>query len=185
MSAPYYHWLTEFLDKERPKTIVEIGVLRGKLTRKILNSNCKEFIKEYWCVDPWKPYKEFSDTQNIKKENDWPQERWDKLHDTLCSYYPYFPALRIMRMISLEAAAIFKKADYKFDMVFIDDDHRYEEVVKGIKAWYPLVKEGGLLTGHDYNSKVEIYKEGVIKAVDERFGANIEVTHDVWVHRKE
>ena len=182
MSRPYYQWFTDFIIKERPKTIVEIGVFRAKLTLKILKSEASKFINSYWAIDPWKLYPEFSDRYERKW---WPQERWNKMHDKLCTKYPWFPALRIMRMTSLEAAAIFKKANYKFDLVFIDDDHEYESVKNGIEAWYPLVNSGGLLTGHDYNDKVSLYKEGVIKAVDERFGYDIEVVHDIWIHRKD
>jgi len=69
--------------------------------------------------------------------------------------------------------------------VVATDDHEYESVKNGIEAWYPLVNSGGLLTGHDYNDKVSLYKEGVIKAVDERFGYDIEVVHDIWIHRKD
>ncbi len=49
----------------------------------------------------------------------------------------------------------------KLDIVFIDGDHRYEEVKADIEAWLPHVREGGILCGHDYNF------EGVQKAVKE------------------
>lgn len=50
------------------------------------------------------------------------------------------------------------------DMVFIDGDHEYEEVKRDIALWRPLVKKGGLLSGHDYKAW-----PGVTKAVDEIF----------------
>ena len=181
MSAPYYEWFKDFIIQEKPKSIAEIGVFKAKLTLKILKSEASKFIANYWAIDPWKLYPEFSDAYEKKW---WPQERWDKLHDNLCRFYPWFPSLRVMRMTSLEAAIIFKKADYKFDLVFIDDDHAYEAVKDGIEAWYPLVKEGGLLCGHDYNYKVSLHREGVIRAVDERFGSDFDVVHDIWIHRK-
>jgi glycosyltransferase involved in cell wall biosynthesis len=33
---------------------------------------------------------------------------------------------------------------------YIDADHRYESVVSDIQAWWPKVRPGGILSGHDY-----------------------------------
>lgn len=38
----------------------------------------------------------------------------------------------------------------KVDMVFIDDGHRYEDVIRDISSWVPLMRSGGLICGHDY-----------------------------------
>lgn len=47
--------------------------------------------------------------------------------------------------------------------IFVDGGHSYEQVIKDLKAWYPKLKEGGIIAGHDYDSP------GVIKAVKEFF----------------
>ncbi|MBU1343732.1 MAG: class I SAM-dependent methyltransferase [Proteobacteria bacterium] len=36
------------------------------------------------------------------------------------------------------------------DLIFIDADHRYENVRKDILKWYPKLKNNGVLCGHDY-----------------------------------
>ena len=41
--------------------------------------------------------------------------------------------------------------DEFFDYVYIDGDHEYESVKADIVAWYPKVKKGGILGGHDVN----------------------------------
>lgn len=38
----------------------------------------------------------------------------------------------------------------RIDFVFIDGDHSYECVMEDICLWYPKVKQGGLVCGHDY-----------------------------------
>ena len=53
--------------------------------------------------------------------------------------------------------------DNSLDFVFIDATHEYDSVKEDIKLWYPKVKEGGILAGHDYNTKFP----GVDKAVNE------------------
>ena len=61
-----------------------------------------------------------------------------------------------------------------FDYVYIDGDHEYDAVKKDLVAWYPKVKVGGMLAGHDYgmhevSSAVTEFKNsnGI---PDERFG---------------
>ena len=49
---------------------------------------------------------------------------------------------------SAESAAQFK--DGEFWAVFVDAAHDYDSVVRDISAWWPKVKDGGILAGHDY-----------------------------------
>ena len=51
---------------------------------------------------------------------------------------------------SLDASIEF--ADGSLDFVYIDANHRYFEVARDIRAWWPKVKATGLLCGHDYFS---------------------------------
>lgn len=60
-------------------------------------------------------------------------------------------------------ATSFKFIDNSLDFIYIDANHQYEYVKKDIEAWYPKIKEGGYLTGHDYGG----YWKGVKRAVDE------------------
>jgi len=54
-----------------------------------------------------------------------------------------------------------------FDMIFIDANHTYEDCLADIQRWWPLVKKGGVLAGHDY---LHAAFPGVAKAFDEVFG---------------
>ena len=60
--------------------------------------------------------------------------------------------------------------DEYFDFVFIDADHKYESVKQDIEDWYPKVRKGGILAGHDYAQS----QHGIRKAVDDRFGNKVE-----------
>jgi predicted O-methyltransferase YrrM len=47
-----------------------------------------------------------------------------------------------------EAYKLFE--DESIDFLFIDADHSFEAVKKDLKLWYPKVKTGGIIAGHDY-----------------------------------
>jgi len=53
-------------------------------------------------------------------------------------------------------------ADDYFDFVYIDASHAYKNVKVDINDWWPKVKIGGIIGGHDY-----FYFVGVKNAVDE------------------
>ena len=62
--------------------------------------------------------------------------------------------------------------DESLDWVFIDADHRYESTKADLEAWFPKVRKGGVISGHDYKhftvpTPSGDYVFGVIKAVDE------------------
>lgn len=49
--------------------------------------------------------------------------------------------------------------DESISLCFIDASHLYENVLKDLRAWWPKIKKGGLLAGHDFPG------DGVKKAV--------------------
>ena len=56
---------------------------------------------------------------------------------------------RPVRMTSLEAADCYD--DKSLDFVFIDAAHDYDSIHADILAWFPKVKIGGVIAGHDFN----------------------------------
>jgi hypothetical protein len=54
----------------------------------------------------------------------------------------------MIRAKSEIAADIFP--DNSLDFVYIDANHAYQYVVQDIQLWYPKVKPGGYICGHDY-----------------------------------
>lgn len=73
---------------------------------------------------------------------------------------------RIVREPSVVAAASF--AERSLDFVYIDAAHDIESVREDIAAWYPRVRPGGILAGHDYlDGPLGGMTCGVKSAVDE------------------
>ena len=43
----------------------------------------------------------------------------------------------------------------EFDFIFIDADHKYEPIKRDIEYFFPHVKSGGIMAGHDFEHHVE------------------------------
>jgi hypothetical protein len=74
-------------------------------------------------------------------------------------------------------------ADESVWAVYVDADHREEQTGQHIDAWWPKLKAGGIMSGHDFN---DVFP-GVEKAVRKRFGDNFKRTgtkQEVWWARK-
>ena len=56
--------------------------------------------------------------------------------------------MTLIRKSSLDAASDFE--DGSLDFVYIDANHAFEYVVADIAAWTPKVRDGGVVSGHDY-----------------------------------
>lgn len=88
-------------------------------------------------------------------------------HTTLESFLratERYSNVKHLAMTSAQASQIVKK---KFDMVFIDAMHGYEDVRADIEAWEPKIRDQGIMVFHDYKHPDF---PGVQRAVEEKFG---------------
>jgi hypothetical protein len=123
--------------------IAEIGVERGALTDAILLA-CELDI--YYLVDPWRPY--ISPSRYFNQARFQVQDVWDDLYDYVCKKFS--DRTIILRLPSVEAAKLFEPSS--LDFVFIDGNHSYEAVSEDIHAWLPILRDAGILAGHDYGN---------------------------------
>jgi len=135
------------------QTIVEVGCKEGRTTSFLLANLPDVHVT---AIDPWAPLpnqaEDYSDHDFGKIE----REFWDKVKD-------HRDRLTMMRTTSLDAATQF--ADGSVDVVFIDAGHDEPNCSADIDAWWPKVKVGGVLCGHDYQQKFP----GVMRAVASHF----------------
>lgn len=101
----------------------EIGVQTGYNALNIFESG---WSGELVCIDNWvRPY-EFNEARERLKEK----------------------RATFIQHDSSEAASLIGNAT--LDFVFIDAGHAYEEVKRDYEAWFPKVRVGGIVSGHDY-----------------------------------
>lgn len=113
----------------KPSTWVEIGTRFGESALLILSF---PHIETLHCVDPYN--KQFQDILNTRLQTPIKQNRV-KFH--------------FEKSTSFATTVL----DNSIDGVYIDGDHSYESVSEDIAVWYPKIKSGGFLCGHDYNEK--------------------------------
>ena len=167
---------SRFVEQLECGKIVEVGSWKGKSTAylavEIINSGKKISIDT---VDTWKG------SPNEECHVNDPYVKTDGLYSLFLSNIEKVSSvINPIRMASLDAAKLYD--DNSIDIVFIDACHAYECVKEDIDAWYPKVKTGGVIAGHDYNHHSF---PGVIRAVNEAFGKDkIELIELCWVYRK-
>jgi len=139
--------------ENKPITVVEIGTFEGENAANIL----KELnVEKLYIIDPYKSYAEFG-TRDPETEEKLP--------------LAYYRAKKRLNKYKDKIVLLKKKSDEsvndipKADFVYIDGNHAYEFVKNDIKNYFPKVKDGGILAGHDITN-VKFNKD-IVKAVME------------------
>jgi predicted O-methyltransferase YrrM len=148
----------------------EIGVLYGDTSLYLLHQFRNLYL---FSVDPYLPYDEPNRTAaDLARYEGYARKQLE----------PFGSQSIMVKKTSVEAAPSIP--DESLDFVFIDAQHTYEACTEDIRTWFPKVRRGGLLTGHDYRW------DGVNRAVHE-FAQKMNLrgyftpgASDVWFFQK-
>jgi len=142
----------------------EIGVQRATFSSHLLGQWGGARLHS---IDPWSRFDDPSYVDGANAPDEIQESHLRLARERLA---PFGDRAEIHRMTSAEAAPAF--ADGSLDFVYIDAQHHYEAVVEDLTLWFPKLRPGGLLAGHDYlDGEVRGTRFGVKRAVDE-FAAN-------------
>ena len=84
----------------------------------------------------------------------------------------------VTKIRKLSMAAVNDFEDESLDAIYIDGNHRYDSVCNDINKWMPKLKNGGIISGHDYYGNIKL-------AVDNTLGVPLKTFKDKsWVHIK-
>lgn len=116
---------------------IELGVSGGWYSGQILQHTRLSLL---YSIDPWPVIEHYlAATKNLSAFGD---------------------RSRPLKLPSLVAARLFDIGS--LDFVYIDGDHAYEAVAADIGAYWPKLRSGGILAGHDYQLSGDVGR-----AVDE------------------
>lgn len=151
-------------------TFVEIGALYGGNAKPIL----RHWLgKQMFLVDPWAP----QPADIYKEDQDW--MKFDLGYEICKKLAEQDPRVKLIRLLSHQAVDQFD--DGSLDCVYIDGNHCYEAVSQDIQLWFPKVKKGGILSGHDFYTYVDATHHTQVEAAVTEWAA--EAQRDIMVGR--
>lgn len=168
-----WHVLEDLIREHGWKVGVELGVLKGQIFLYLLQ-RCPDLM--LYGVDIWKPRPEQEKLREVGGRSYSEHDLAQYEADVRKASEEYGDRARLIKGWTVNVAQ--ELPDKYFDFVFIDADHTYEGVISDIVAWYPKVKEGGALCGHDYHNPPF---PGVTEAVDELCPGAFEYSDHVWM----
>lgn len=151
---------------------VEVGVWKGRSFASVIQNLLKNQYKNIYAVDHWLGSSTELNTTHAEALTT----------DLFAVFTNNMSQLGVentytaLRMDSVEASKQFD--DECFDVIFIDGDHEYEPFKQDLIHWYPKLKVGGTICGHD-----GLYPP-ILTALNEMFGENHTVNGVIWEHIK-
>jgi len=123
----------------KPARFVEVGAYKGRST-----CYMAERIQETHLDIRFDVVDTFEGDEDVGRCDLWPEFAGNLQRANLLS------RMTVHRCRSVEAASSF--ADQSLDFIFIDARHTFEAVSEDLCAWWPKLRQGGLIAGHDYSN---------------------------------
>jgi hypothetical protein len=113
-------------------------------------------MRKLYLIDPYTLYDDGINTyQNRDRDYEIAQQRMK----------PFENNIEFIKEPSEVACKLFQ-GKYKVDFVYIDGNHSYDYVKKDIELYYPFVKSGGVIGGHDFRADCEGLCRAVLEFAD-------------------
>lgn len=154
--------IPDFLRSISAEVVCEIGVRDGGNFGHLLVPS----VKQAFAIDCWAETGKRSQNDDMRS-----QEVLESQYKHMLEWSERDKRIRVIRDYSVEAAKLFSSRSV--DFAYLDADHTYEAACQDIAAWWPKIKRGGVLGGHDYCWMILEYPDrekvifGVRKAVNE------------------
>ncbi len=140
--------------------IAEIGSfmgLSGLLMARALY--CKgEYSTKIYCIDTWEGSPEHQSMKAVREGQLFEIFKTNIARSGLASYF--------IPIRKDSAAASLDFQDRSLDLIFIDGDHSFKGCLADLEAWYPKLKPGGILLGHDGENEVRQAVEFFLQGKD-------------------
>ena len=134
------------LESEGLNSGVELGVQLGHYAAEILKRwpRCREYV----LVDLWAKQENYFDGANV--DNSIQNEI---LNTAMQSTSPWKDKIRVCR--NYTTACAINYPDNHFDWVYVDARHDRQGVTEDLTTWWPKLRNGGLMCGHDFVTQFE------------------------------
>lgn len=147
---------------------VEVGVFKGHYTQSYYNDiqNSQLYLVDLWETSSHDGYISGIDPGDVERG-----------YEEVVRNFGNRPNVKICKGFSKDWAAQFE--DEYFDWIYLDADHSKKAVLEDLNCWYPKLKKGGAISGHDFlpNPYEVTHYFGVDEAVKEFFGEEVQNVH--------
>jgi len=135
---------------------VEVGVQRGLYTKALLENwrNASLYVQ----VDLWEQQDNYNDIANKPKNTQQTYMQESCSSAELMKQKGYVSEVVQCKDFSTECVKHFP--DSSIDFVYIDARHDRQGVLEDLQAYWPKIKNGGVIAGHDYMEQFEVALRG-------------------------
>jgi predicted O-methyltransferase YrrM len=152
-------------------TVVEVGCWKGRSSVAICEALREKLDVSFYAVDTFS-----GDEHNPAMHQRHGEELGaDRVYAQFQENTADYSFVHIVREPSADASHAF--IDGSIDWLFIDAEHTFDHVRSDVQRWYPKVKPGGIISGHDYQHFE------VQRAVDTHL-SDVEVWESIWYLHK-
>ena len=180
-------YLRDTIARDRPQTIVEVGVWKGAsvitMAKQIEASSIDAVIiavdtwlgsSEHWLNSDW--------FEGMSWQFGHPQIYYkfmaNMIHSGMARYVLPLP------LDSVNAAAVLSDRGIYVDMIHLDGGHDYELVMMDLNAWWPLLRPGAIFVGDDYITEWPGVKSAIDNFLSRTPHADFEVAFPKCYARK-
>ena len=148
--------LAEQIHGDKP-VFAEIGSWKGH-SASIIGAVARGRGGHLYCVDHWQG--------NAGTRNYYPAHE----EDIYVIFEHNMKALHLWDVITpviKESQEAYKEFENNsIDFLFIDADHRYTPFISDLRSWYPKIKKGGIICGHDCEVKYSKADDDLRERID-------------------
>jgi predicted O-methyltransferase YrrM len=137
------NFIEDFIEKiQKPKMIgIEIGTWTGESLLQYLPT-IKNNDGKMYVVDTFEGNPTVSGEHAFNPENS--EIIYNQFLENTKEYKDYITILKE------SSSSAFRNINEQVDFIFIDGDHRYSSIKNDIKNYMPLLKDDGIMLGHDF-----------------------------------
>lgn len=147
------------IKNDKLSTWLEVGSYIGESAEIFLSF---DFIQKLFCIDVWEASLDRKYLMAFGSKSDQKIIK-ETFYKNLKDY------IEIGRCVPIEGTSqqIFKKIAQKFDVIYIDAEHRYNNVLIDLFIWYTKLNVGGYMCGHDFIIDKRNSLHGCAKAIQD------------------
>jgi hypothetical protein len=134
--------LGRILEEEGLQTGAELGVQRGVFAGQTLQQwpSCTDYL----LVDVWAPLENYADIANVG------QNRQDTFMEEALGKTSGVFGEKVRHCRDFTSECVKHVPDESLDYIYVDARHDFLGVYTDLVEWWPKLKHGGILAGHDY-----------------------------------